>query len=253
MRLALDIGNSRIKWGLRQQHQWIEHGTLPTAHWDRLGVLLEEQRSVTEVWACQVAGPAVASGIAGCCAAAGVPLRWIEAESSAGGVTNRYENPEQLGADRWAALVGARAAAAAPAVVVNAGTATTVDALGSTGEFLGGMILPGLTLMQQVLHQGTAALPASPAGRFSPLPRNTADAIVTGAIAATAGAVERVLRNLQALESREVRILLSGGHADMLREHLGSPVTLVPHLVLEGIAHLMDENQARSGCVPARP
>lgn len=252
MRLALDIGNSRIKWGLRANHQWQDFGSLPTVQWQALKALLDDRGPIAEVWACQVAGAAVASGVAGFCTAAGIPLRWARAVPSAGGVTNHYQDSGQLGADRWAALIGARASSHLPTVVVNAGTATTIDALGSTGEFLGGLILPGLTLMQQALHQGTAALPVASAGNFALFPMNTADAVVSGAIAGTVGAIESMNRNLATRESAEIRILLSGGHATVLRDRLTTPTTLVTYLVLEGLAQLM-EGEARDGSAPEGP
>ena len=240
MRLALDIGNSRIKWGLRQDRRWHSHGALPTAKWPGVEALLRAHREVTEVWACHVAEASVAAGIEAACAAAQIPLRWVESASSAGGIVNRYDKPGQLGTDRWVALIGARARTTHPVIVVNAGTATTIDALSSTGEFLGGMILPGLTLMRQALHRGTAALPSEPSGCFAPFPRNTADAIVTGSIAATVGAIESLAQTLTAHESSEVHRLLSGGHAETLQPHVKMPADRVTYLVLEGLARLME-------------
>ncbi|MDE1982797.1 MAG: type III pantothenate kinase [Betaproteobacteria bacterium] len=240
MRLALDIGNSRIKWGLRQNHRWHSQGALPTIEWPRIEALLHDHQEVTEVWACHVAEASVAAGIEAACAAAQIPLRWVESASSAGGIVNRYDKPGQLGTDRWVALIGARARTTHPVIVVNAGTATTIDALSSTGEFLGGMILPGLTLMRQALHRGTAALPSEPSGCFAPFPRNTADAIVTGSIAATVGAIESLAQTLTAHESSEVHRLLSGGHAETLQPHVKMPADRVTYLVLEGLARLME-------------
>ncbi|MDE1942953.1 MAG: type III pantothenate kinase [Betaproteobacteria bacterium] len=238
MRLALDIGNSRIKWGLRQDHHWHSRGVMATAEWSALQEML--QGAVTEVWACHVADASIAAGIARLCGPTGISLHWIRATQAAAGVTNCYDNPEQLGSDRWAALIGARAITSHPLIVVSAGTATTIDALSSTGEFLGGMILPGLSLMRQALHRGTAALPPDPAGHCVPFPRNTADAIVTGSIASTIGAIESLAQTLESRELRDVHLMLSGGHADTLLPHLKMPVTRVDYLVLEGLAQLME-------------
>ncbi len=108
---------------------------------------------------------------------------------------NLYENPERLGADRWAALIGARALHPHACVVVTAGTATTVDLLSAAGDFLGGLILPGVELMQQALARGTAQLPLAD-GRFALQPRRTVDAIRSGCLQAQAGAVERMFRQI---------------------------------------------------------
>ncbi|MDE2342306.1 MAG: type III pantothenate kinase [Betaproteobacteria bacterium] len=240
MRLALDIGNSRIKWGLRQDRHWHSRGSMATAEWPGLQDVLQGTLELTEAWACHVADASIAAGIARLCGSAGIPLHWVRATPSAAGVTNRYDNPEQLGSDRWAALIGARASTTHPLIVVSAGTATTIDALSSTGEFLGGMILPGLTLMRQALHRGTAALPSDPAGHCVPFPRNTADAIVSGSIAGTIGAIESLARTLGNHEPTEVHLMLSGGHAETLLPHLKMPVIRVDYLVLEGLAQLME-------------
>ena len=239
MQLALDIGNSRIKWGLRNHGQWHGTGSLPTTSWPALASLLRDHPSLTRVLATRVAGPEVASGIEACCADAGVPLQWIHAAQEAGGVVNRYDIPQQLGADRWAALIGAHALTDHPAVVVCAGTATTVDALTAEGEFLGGVILPGLSLMTQALRTGTAGLSAASEGHFTAFPRTTVDAIATGRILATTGAIDRMARTLQAGQTRPVICVMSGGHGPLLRTHLELPVIAVEYLVLEGLACLM--------------
>jgi type III pantothenate kinase len=241
MQLALDIGNSRIKWGLRHQGQWHGTGSMPTPSWPTLATLLRDHQPLTRVLATLVAGPEVASGVEACCAKAGVPLHWVRAEASAGGVTNRYESPQQLGPDRWAALIGAHALTDQPAVVVCAGTATTVDALSAEGEFLGGIILPGLSLMTQALRTGTAGLSAESDGLFTAFPRTTLDAIATGRILATVGAIDRMARSLQSRQPQPVVCVMSGGHGPLLLTHLDLPVVAVEYLVLEGLARLMSD------------
>lgn len=241
MQLALDIGNSRIKWGLRDHGQWHGTGNFPTASWAMLASLLREHPPLTRVLAAGVAGAEVAAGIETCCATAAVPLQWIHAERAAGGVVNRYDAPQQLGPDRWAALIGAHALTDQPAVVVCAGTATTVDALSAEGEFLGGLILPGLSLMAQSLRIGTAGLSAGTDGLFTAFPRSTVDAIATGRILATVGAIERLARTLQSRQARPVVCVLSGGYGPLLATHLDLPVVDVEYLVLEGLARLMSD------------
>jgi type III pantothenate kinase len=122
--------------------------------------------------------------------------------------------------------------------VVNAGTATTVDALSAEGEFLGGVILPGLTLMAAALAQGTAQLPHAQ-GQFTTLPVNTMDAITSGAILATVGAIERMAAALHERTQQPVICLLSGGAQEVLITRLNLPVLAVENLVLEGVARLM--------------
>jgi type III pantothenate kinase len=116
-----------------------------------------------------------------------------------------------------------------------AGTATTIDALDGDGLFHGGLILPGLNLMRSSLATNTADLPHA-AGRYQPQPRNTDDAIVSGAIHATLGAIER----MHAALNKEAVCLLSGGAAAELVAHLTLPCRRVDNLVLEGLACYAD-------------
>ena len=116
-------------------------------------------------------------------------------------------------------------------VVVMAGTATTVDALDGEGRFRGGLLLPGLALMRAALARNTAGLPHA-AGHYQSIPTNTDDAIVSGAIHATLGAIERMRATL----GEDALCLLSGGAAGELVPHLELPQRQIDNLVLEGLA-----------------
>ena len=229
MILCLDAGNTRLKWGLREGRAWRGQGVLALDDRDGIATLLP---AVSEnILACNVAGEAVARRIEDIAAAYGVPLEWFRSSAACCGVTNGYDNPVQLGADRWAALVGARSVHADAALVVMAGTATTIDVLAADGRFRGGLILPGLELMQRSLAHNTAGLPAA-RGVYREIPTNTDDAIVSGALHATLGAIERMCRPMSA----DFCVILSGGAADTLAPHLDRRLRRVDNLVLEGLA-----------------
>lgn len=227
--LCLDAGNSRLKCGLHDGGGWRMQGVLNYAAFDDLGAELTERP--TRIVACNVAGEAVRQRIEALADRLDLPLDWLTGSSAARGMINGYDRPEQLGADRWAALIAAHALHAGPAVVVMAGTATTIDALDGSGRFRGGLILPGLSLMRTALASNTADLPDA-LGRYRSQPTNTDDAIVSGSIDATLGAIER----LRATLGREALCLLSGGAAAELAPHLNPPCRLVDNLVLEGLA-----------------
>ena len=158
---------------------------------------------------------------------------WVKAKRHECGVTNGYGRPDQLGPDRWAALIGAWSILRGPCLVVTAGTATTVDVLRGDGRFVGGVILPGLDLMKRSLARNTAELPLA-RGRFSAEPRNTADAIETGCLLAQAGAIERAF----ATTEHGAACVLAGGAAGRIARHLSIPVRLVDNLVLEGLVRI---------------
>lgn len=229
MILCLDAGNSRLKYGLFDDGAWRVQGALDYAAFDGLAAGLPA--TPTRIVACNVAGEAVRQRIEALAAGLRLPLDWLCSSAAACGVNNAYDEPRQLGADRWAALIGARAMHAGPAVVVMAGTATTIDALDAGGVFRGGLILPGLSLMRAALAGNTAGLPHA-SGKFRTLPTNTDDAITSGAIQATLGAIGRMRATL----GDNAVCLLSGGAAGELAALLDPPRRRIDNLVLEGLA-----------------
>jgi type III pantothenate kinase len=224
--LCIDCGNTRLKWGVRQGDAWIERGA---AAFSELKALPGEADRIV---ACNVAGVPPRLTLEALAANCGKTIEWVRARAEQCGVTNCYEHPEQLGADRWAALIGARAIHGGDCVVVMSGTATTIDMLTADGRFQGGVILPGVTMMRDALAAGTADLPPS-AGEYRDLPRNTFDAIASGCLDATLGAVERVFRRLP---PGDAFCLLSGGAAGGVSPRLTLPHRVVENLVLEGLA-----------------
>ncbi|MBK7023219.1 MAG: type III pantothenate kinase [Sulfuritalea sp.] len=229
MLLCLDAGNTRLKFGLFDGGRWLLQDALDYAAFDELPARLPA--SPTRIVACNVAGQAVRQRIEALAGKLGLPLTWLCSTAAACGVTNSYDTPEQLGADRWAALIGARALHGGACVVAVAGTATTIDALDASGRFRGGLILPGLALMRAALAGNTADLPHA-SGSFRSLPTNTDDAIASGALHATLGAIARMRATLGA----DVACLLSGGAAAELAPHLEPPQRPIDNLVLEGLA-----------------
>jgi type III pantothenate kinase len=232
MIVALDVGNSRIKWGVHDGAAWVALGDLPTEETARLAEVADGWPRGARVVACCVAGPAVEATVeAGL--AASRRLHWVRSgELSAHGVKNGYEQPARLGSDRWALLVGARAKTSGACLVVCAGTATTVDWLDAAGNFRGGLILPGLRLMCATLANHTAQLPYAE-GEYRDEPRNTMDAIVSGGLHAQAGAIERMFARVSG--EGEAVCLLTGGAACRIAPCLAIPYRLEKTLVLDGL------------------
>ncbi|MGE0355659.1 MAG: type III pantothenate kinase [Burkholderiales bacterium] len=232
--LALDAGNTRVKWGLRVGDAWAARGAIATADAARLGRDWPAMPPGTRALGSSVGGPGVAHRVHEACARHGLLLSLIASPREQLGVTNGYRDPGQLGTDRWAALVAAHHEAPGHQLVVNAGTALTVDALRADGAFAGGLIVPGPALMRASLAGATAQLRLTE-GAFDPLPRSTPDAITTGSVQAAVGAIGRMREAMAAAGFAPARIVLSGGGAPALAAHLPLPVTLNDNLVLDGI------------------
>lgn len=233
--IAIDAGNTRIKWGVHDGAAWFAQGALPTGEAARLAEALEVAAGwpdADRVVACNVAGEAVGAAIAAALGPRASELLWLRSQAQCCGVRNGYEAPERLGADRWAALIGARAQHSSAGLVVCVGTATTVDWLDADGLFRGGLILPGVDLMRASLARNTAQLPLAE-GEFRWAPRNTMDAIVSGCLHAQIGAIERMFAKLSAEPG--ALCLLTGGAAPSLAPHLSIPFRLVDNLILDGL------------------
>lgn len=243
MILLVDVGNSRVKWGLHDGQAWVRQDVVDNADIARLAHDWEELPPPQNIVICNVAGPEIKIALVALLQRWQVVPRWVGAQARQCGVSNGYAEPAQLGPDRWAALIGAHHLVNGACLVVNAGTAVTVDALTKEGVFLGGLILPGLDLMQAALARGTASVRAEK-GRLEKFPANTADAVYSGALQAVAGAVERMVRELNQAGNEECALVLSGGSAGELLPLLNRQVTLVDNLVLEGLVMIAREGVA---------
>lgn len=240
MILLIDTGNTRIKWGLRDCGRWIEQGALAHAEVLELRTHIAGRAPILRTLGTHVAGTDVAERISAALAGLAPPVEWIRASASCCGVRNRYLQAEQLGPDRWAALIGARRLAPGRAcLVVTAGTATTIDVLSAEGEFSGGVILPGEELMRRSLAGNTARLPMAD-GELVALPRCTMDAITSGCLHAQAGAIERMYEQISGQD--DPQCLLNGGAAERIAPALRIPFLLTDNLVLEGLAAIAENH-----------
>jgi len=232
MLLLIDAGNTRVKWAIAAA------GAAPGT-WRASGsVLHADLEALPAQWAgltparavvANVAGPAMRARLEPLLPAA---VTWFAAQAELQGMHNRYRNPSQLGVDRFAAAFAARTLEPGRAVIAaTCGTATTIDAISAAGDFLGGMIVPGLGLMAAALARNTAQLPQiEPRDLPGGFADNTDDAILSGILAAQAGAIERACADHHA-----ELCLLSGGAARYIAPALRVPFRLVDNIVLVGL------------------
>lgn len=231
MLLAIDAGNSFVKMATHDGQAWHARQRIALADFCA-GPARYLQYQVQQIVIANVAGPAFQVALES--ALPNRALQWVTASSQACGVTNQYAPPEQLGADRWAQLIAARAIVHGPCVVASIGTALTVDLLAEEGRFLGGVIAPGLHLMRAALAQGTHAI-QPPVGQVTSFPTNTADAVETGIVYAMLGMLEKLVAEFEAQMQHPVHCILTGGDAQVLAPHLNRSVQVVDNLVLDGL------------------
>ena len=242
MILAVDAGNSRVKWALHDGRGFVRDGWVMHADIDALDAQWSSLPTPSAIVIANVAGAGIGQRLRKSSERWETAPRWASSARSQAGVSNRYDEPSQLGIDRWAALIGARRFSSDPCVVVNAGTAMTADALTAKGEFIGGIIVPGFDLMHESLAAHTARLSAE-RGNFMPFPRTTRDAITSGAIQALCGAVGRMRDAMLAAGHQEPVLIFSGGAGELVARHMDRPVRIVDKLVLEGLVQIALEPQ----------
>jgi type III pantothenate kinase len=236
MLLAVDAGNTRIKWGLHDGKGWRRTASAPTADVGQLAQVWTALAARPErVIVSNVAGPAVGAALAQSVAILGASVVPFAPRAEQAGVVNRYDMPHQLGTDRWAALIAARNRVKGACIVVHVGTTMVVDALTESGEFLGGLLVPGIDLMVESLARRIESLRVPP-GRYEAFPRNTPDALASGAVDAAAGAVAAMVRRLGTRSAAAPAIIVAGGAAARLLPHLQGEVQQAEHLVLDGLA-----------------
>lgn len=256
MILTIDAGNTKTKWAtFNLKGEVTQHGAC-------LNHLLSDidfspqSLGYERIMISNVAGKAHASTLQNLLASQHLPIIWLTSSKQACNVINSYADVESLGTDRWASLIAAWHIKQAPCVVVNAGTAVTIDALRhqadhQQGNFIGGMILPGLKLMQTSLGLATAQLPMMNEAQASNqnlitdiFGKSTVEAIHAGAIHAITGAIEHMANALETTCGQTPFIILSGGDASVIQSCLTDAVTnptlIVDNLVLKGL-YLLDK------------
>lgn len=222
MKLLVDIGNGRVKWATAAADSL--RGPFPFAGMDVEGARPHAESwasawarlTPTEVRVCNVAASDVLAGLTNWVRDYwGLSVREIRPSASAGGVRNGYNDPAALGADRWANLLGARALLGArDAVIVDAGTAVTVDGLRADGGHIGGAIFAGLAASRTGLTTAAPRLPEADAGADVPA-FETMSAVTAGTRLALVGAINRVTKAVAADLDRPVW-LLTGGDGEWL-------------------------------------
>ena len=241
MKLLIDAGNTRIKWALADGEKWLCRGDVPTVRVGEFSQIIGEQLAhlnpranmevINQIWVSNVAGKEVSQNILDMVSGISSRPHFVAARDSQCGVKNGYSTASQLGSDRWAALISAWNIVKGKCLVVNSGTATTVDALSGQGEFVGGLILPGLELMLNSLVGATDQLKFAQ-GEYVPFPLNTADAVYSGAVQAICGAIER---QYNLLDDDGAPLILGGGTAALLQPYLAQKNFKVQPRVVEGL------------------
>lgn len=248
--LLLDVGNARLKWA------WLKDDTVEPG-----GALLHGGR-IDPATPLPADGRAVPRQVVATCVAGATmealvqawmdrlyrrPVRFLTSPARGCGLVNAYAQPASLGSDRWAAMVAARHRYRGDLLVVDAGSAITLDLVRADGRHGGGYILPGLGLMGEALQAGTElrTAMAHTADEADTSPGNSTESCMrNGILLASCSLVEAVYHRLENEAGETVQCVMTGGDHPNLVAALRIPCQVEPALVLEGLARIVRSEES---------
>lgn len=249
MLLLFDIGNTHTHLGLTSGRRVVRQADVPTRAWFN-GTA--GKRAAGFVGGRRLEGAALCSVVPGA-----TPLvlrevrrRWdiscLELTArTLRGVGIDYPRPDTIGPDRLANAVAARYFFGAPVVVVDFGTAVTFDVVDRAGNYVGGIIAPGLDVMTDYLHEKTALLPRIRIREIKRvLGKSTEQAMLAGAVHGYRGLIRELIRELrQELNARRLPVVATGGYGELIARELSDITSVKPLLTLEGLRLVWEASQ----------
>jgi len=241
VKLLIDAGNTRLKWC------WVDTDELPldfsaceyeAFDIDGADVFFADGQDADEVLVSNVAGQGFEQELSAAFSRKDLTPRFVRSEAQHGDVINAYGNPQDLGADRWMALLGAWMQNKDAACIVDCGSAGTIDVLDDRGQHLGGLIVPGLEMMQDALLDGTSLSldeKKQSGQELSLLASDTVSAIEAGALYAAVALIDRVRQDIEKELGRELPLIINGGDIDLIQPLLSGECSYEPMLIFHGM------------------
>lgn len=249
--LLFDVGNTRLKWSVYEDGRFKRTGSVAHEKLKREGYSVLTTRlpkRVDRILASNVAGATFATRLSGVIGLhCDADVHFAHTRRQAYGVTNSYRQPRRMGVDRWVAMIGAYADFHSALCIVDAGTAVTIDVVDRQGKHLGGQIIPGIGLLDDALRRETSDIPVTgrrpkaPGAGLDMFASDTGGAILNGSFNAICGAIERAVKRLRSASYRP-KVVLTGGDASRILQHLDGDPIHRPHLVLQGLAFMLERD-----------
>lgn len=236
--LQLDVGNSSAKWRLCEGQSIVSRGAYVSGDASSRQALLQSSSGVDHIWVSSVASAEAEDQLARLLRENwGVEPWFAKTQVTTAGLRNSYTDPARMGIDRWLAMLGGRARCSGDLIVIDAGSALTIDRVSAAGDHLGGYIIPGPALMERALLMDTDRVRFEEDATYALSPGvSTAEAVRHGIALAQAGAV---VVALQQLDVAPEAVLFCGGAGQtlmgLLEGHTDHSFLSAPDLVFEGL------------------
>lgn len=259
MLLLFDIGNTHTHLGLADAQGVQRQTNVPTALWQTGGAAARIRRfagrtAIDGAALCSVVPAATPAAVAFAQTAYSVPALELTPRTIRG-VGINYPKPHSIGPDRLANAIALHHHHGAPALAVDFGTAVTFDVVDAHGDYIGGIIAPGLSAMTDYLHEKTALLPRVRIQEpVSVIGKSTREAMLIGAVHGYRGLVRELIRELKAeLHCRRLPVVATGGCAALLADRLPEITAVEPNLTLEGLRLVWHAHHAPKPAAPKVP
>ena len=257
-RVAIDIGNTHIHVGRHENDAWIKIEEIPTQP-----LIQGDLAALKSIWTSN-SRPEWAAFCSVVPKASEIVAHWLQSQQLAcgfcelnhrtvTGIGIDYPKPQSIGPDRLANAMAASRLYGAPSIVVDFGTAVTFDVLDLEGNYVGGIIAPGVSVMTDYLHEKTALLPRIEIkDPGSAIGKNTEQAMQIGAVYGYRGLIRQLIEGLkQELGTTQIPVIATGGYAELIAGGLDCITEVRPHLTLEGLLLLDPHSNQKAKPKPA--
>ena len=239
MKLLLDIGNTHSHVGICTARRISRDAKIPTDDWQKMHankwlVDFIGKANVGQAIVCSVV-PAATRHAVKVLRKMGIAIHELTHMNC--GIQIDYPQPSSIGADRLANARAGLGEFGSPLIVVDFGTAVTFDMVDDQGQFVGGVIAPGLSAMTDYLHEKTALLPKIQLrDPRTVIGKNTRQAMQIGAVHGYRGLVQGLVREIKSsLRSRRLSVVATGGYASLIARHITEIIAVRPRLTLDGL------------------